>query len=140
MFWCVQGYSWRALIFMTPLFFGLCHLHHGWGMVQWFGWSWRIPALCCVQFLYTTVFGWYATWVFLATGSVAATVLVHSLCNMMGLPAFGQMSRVNGLACVAGVAAFCCVAPGTLRPSPSSEFWWRPHAVSGAEVGVTLLL
>jgi prenyl protein peptidase len=128
----VQGNDWQTLIFATPLFFGLCHLHHGWGMVQWYGWSWRIPVLCCVQFLYTTVFGWYATWVFLATGSTAAAVLVHSLCNWMGLPAFGQMSRAHGLACVAGVAAFCWVAPRALRPSPSSAFWWRPCAAEVA--------
>jgi len=41
------------------------------------------------QFLYTTLFGWYATHVFLSTGHLAAAVAVHSFCNWMGFPPVG---------------------------------------------------
>lgn len=43
--------------------------------------------------MYTTVFGWLATWVFLATGHALAPALVHAACNAMGVPRFGEMRR-----------------------------------------------
>lgn len=38
------------------------------------------------QFSYTTVFGWYAAFVYLRTGSLIAVILAHSFCNWCGLP------------------------------------------------------
>ena len=38
------------------------------------------------QFAYTTLFGWYACFVFVRTGSLPAVVLAHVFCNWMGLP------------------------------------------------------
>jgi prenyl protein peptidase len=38
------------------------------------------------QFAYTTLFGAYATFLYLRTGSLLAVVVVHSFCNWMGLP------------------------------------------------------
>lgn len=47
-----------------------------------------------LQFAYTTLFGWYATFVFLRTGSVAAVVLAHAFCNWCGLPRlWGRVGR-----------------------------------------------
>lgn len=120
----LQGFTPKVLVFVTPLFFGLCHLHHGWGMVQCYGWSVRIAAICFLQFLYTTVFGWYASWLFISTGSTVAAVLVHSLCNVMGLPPFTQMTRSQGIVCVVGAVWFGVVAPRVLQPSESGVFWW----------------
>ena len=54
-----------------------------------------------MQFAYTTVFGWYATFVFLRTGSVWAVMVVHTFCNWMGLPRI--WGRVGGLAIEGGV-------------------------------------
>ena len=47
-----------------------------------------MPALLrsLIQFSYTTVFGWFATFLFLRTGSVWAAMLTHSFCNWAGLP------------------------------------------------------
>uniref|UniRef100_A0A3Q3A495 CAAX prenyl protease 2 n=1 Tax=Kryptolebias marmoratus TaxID=37003 RepID=A0A3Q3A495_KRYMA len=39
-----------------------------------------------MQFLYTTVFGAFAAFIFLRTGHVVAQVLCHSFCNSQGLP------------------------------------------------------
>jgi hypothetical protein len=39
-----------------------------------------------VQLTYTTLFGWYAAYVFLRTGMLAPCFLVHAYCNAMGLP------------------------------------------------------
>eukprot|EP00897_Mesotaenium_endlicherianum_P005954 jgi/Mesen1/5387/ME000268S04578 len=44
-----------------------------------------------VQMTYTTIFGFYATFLFLRTGHVAAPVAAHILCNAMGLPDFGRL-------------------------------------------------
>lgn len=38
------------------------------------------------QFTYTTMFGWYATFVYLRTGSLLAVILAHTFCNWCGLP------------------------------------------------------
>jgi prenyl protein peptidase len=122
----LQGYGWRALIFMTPLFFGVCHLHHLWGLVHLYGLSARIVAMCLLQFLYTTVFGWYVSWILLSTGSTLVAVLAHSICNMMGFPPFGQMSRVSLVLCVAGVVVFGVSAARVLAPAEGSFFWWLP--------------
>lgn len=46
----------------------------------------------CFQLLYTTVFGWYATWIFLKFGSYIPAVVVHAFCNWMGVPAFRAMA------------------------------------------------
>lgn len=47
-----------------------------------------------LQFAYTTLFGWYATFVFLRTGSVVAVVLAHAFCNWCGLPRlWGRVGR-----------------------------------------------
>lgn len=43
------------------------------------------------QFGYTTIFGWYATHIFLSTGHLAGAVAVHTFCNWMGFPAIGEV-------------------------------------------------
>lgn len=78
------------IVFIAPLYFGIAHVHHFY--------EFRLthpdtPALAAlvrslVQFGYTTIFGWYATFVFLRTGSLLAVVVVHSFCNWCGLPRF----------------------------------------------------
>ena len=41
-----------------------------------------------VQFGYTSVFGFYATFIFLRTASLPAVIIIHSFCNWAGLPRF----------------------------------------------------
>lgn len=82
--------------------------------------------MCLLQFLYTTVFGWYVSWILLSTGSTLVAVLAHSICNMMGFPPFGQMSRVSLVLCVAGVVVFGVSAARVLAPAEGSFFWWLP--------------
>ena len=40
------------------------------------------------QFLYTSLFGTIAAFIYLRTGSLWACILAHSFCNWMGLPRF----------------------------------------------------
>ncbi|EPS26120.1 hypothetical protein POX_c04502 [Penicillium oxalicum] len=76
------------IVFLSPLYFGIAHVHHFY--------EFRLthpdtPGLAALlrslfQFGYTTVFGWYATFVYLRTGSLVAVILAHSFCNWCGLP------------------------------------------------------
>ncbi|KAI5293876.1 hypothetical protein KEM52_005071 [Ascosphaera acerosa] len=84
------------IVLVTPLYFGIAHVHH---LVEsrlsnpdgpWAA----LVVRTAVQFTYTTVFGWYETFLFLRTGSLLGVCLVHSFCNIMGLPRFwGRVTR-----------------------------------------------
>lgn len=41
-----------------------------------------------LQLAYTTLFGGYATFLYLRTGSLLGVILVHAFCNWMGFPRF----------------------------------------------------
>ena len=84
------------IVFITPLIFGLAHIHHLFAFVQA-----RTPSdrrlppaqiivhgllMSAFQFIYTSFFGFFAAFVFLRTGNLWAIVVAHSFCNHMGVP------------------------------------------------------
>ncbi|KAK4242592.1 hypothetical protein C8A03DRAFT_29186 [Achaetomium macrosporum] len=78
----------RKTIFLTPIIFGLAHVHH---FYEFRLTAPQVPASAALvrslfQLGYTTVFGAYATFLFLRTGSLVAVCAVHAFCNCMGLP------------------------------------------------------
>lgn len=89
-----SGASLTGTIFMSPLIFGLAHLHH---FYEFRITHPRTPlpvaiARSLLQLSYTSLFGAYATFLFLRTGSLLGVVLVHTFCNCMGLPRlWGQL-------------------------------------------------
>ncbi|CAZ81444.1 unnamed protein product [Tuber melanosporum] len=88
----LAGRSPGTIVFITPLFFGIAHIHHAYEF--YINNPNRIFVMIVrslFQFTYTTLFGWFATFVFLRTGSVWASIIVHSFCNFMGLPDFGPV-------------------------------------------------
>lgn len=78
----------KDIVFFTPLYFGIAHVHHFYEFKLTHPHTPIPPALfrSLFQFTYTTVFGWYAAFVFLRTGSLIAVILAHSFCNWCGLP------------------------------------------------------
>ena len=71
----------------TPLFFGIAHLHHAFKRLRQRDANKKSIILSSMfQFLFTTVFGAYASFCFIKTGSVLGVILLHSFCNFMGLP------------------------------------------------------
>lgn len=75
-------------IFVSPLVFGLAHAHH---LYEFRVTHPGVPLAAALlrsvfQLGYTTLFGAYATFVFLRSGSLLAVFAVHVLCNCMGLP------------------------------------------------------
>ncbi len=72
---------------VTPLFFGLAHLHH---IVEGHVVN-RIPLDTLIgqhlfQFSYTYLFGIYANYLFIKTGSFFGPFAGHIFCNYMGFP------------------------------------------------------
>ncbi|EME48288.1 hypothetical protein DOTSEDRAFT_42514 [Dothistroma septosporum NZE10] len=96
------------IVFMTPLIFGVAHVHHLIEFIQ----SHKpprstIPPAKIVligmiqslfQFTYTTLFGFFAAFVMLRTGNVFASVTAHTFCNYMGLPrVWGRIGKFEEL-------------------------------------------
>ncbi|CAN9501486.1 unnamed protein product [Ophioblennius macclurei] len=76
-----------AAVFTAPLLFGVAHLHHIIEQKRLGKDSMHVILLVSgMQFLYTSVFGAFASFIFMRTGHVAAPVLCHAFCNSQGLP------------------------------------------------------
>ncbi|KAF2097317.1 hypothetical protein NA57DRAFT_57908 [Rhizodiscina lignyota] len=86
----------RNAILITPLYFGIAHVHHFYEFVLSHPHASITQALIrsLVQFTYTTIFGWFEAYVFVRTGSLLAVIAAHSFCNWLGLPRFwGRLGR-----------------------------------------------
>jgi prenyl protein peptidase len=83
-------FSNRELVWITPLFFGIAHIHHFFTSENEY-----LEALMVtlVQFCYTTLFGFFATFVLLKTDSLMGCIVSHVFCNYWGLP---SMQFYNG--------------------------------------------
>ncbi|KAF7845949.1 hypothetical protein BT93_L5834 [Corymbia citriodora subsp. variegata] len=92
----LANYSSRSLILLTPLYFGIAHIHHlyEFRLTHPSAPVAAVLARTLFQFAFTTVFGWYASFVFLRTGCVWSVVLVHAFCNWMGFPKLWGKVRV----------------------------------------------
>ncbi|KAI1129590.1 CaaX protease [Nemania abortiva] len=75
-------------IFLSPVIFGLAHFHHFYEFRVTHPHERVSTALLrsLFQFTYTSLFGAYATFLFLRTGSLLTISVVHAFCNIMGLP------------------------------------------------------
>ncbi|KAL4914254.1 hypothetical protein BDW62DRAFT_190650 [Aspergillus aurantiobrunneus] len=84
----LAGVSPGRIVCIAPLYFGVAHVHHFYEFRLTHPDTSIIAAVLrsVFQFGFTTVFGWYATFVYLRTGSLLAVVLIHTFCNWCGLP------------------------------------------------------
>jgi prenyl protein peptidase len=78
------------IVFVTPLYFGIAHIHHFYEFKLTHPEFPLLPSVLrtVFQFTYTSLFGFFAAFVFLRTGSVYAAIAAHCFCNWMGLPRF----------------------------------------------------
>ncbi|KAI0090114.1 hypothetical protein BDY19DRAFT_888247 [Irpex rosettiformis] len=90
----LAGVSSKKLIFLSPLWFGLAHVHHGWEVYHRLGRTAQAVQTAVVsvvfQLAYTTLFGFHCAYLFLKTGSLVPALVSHIFCNIMGLPGFGS--------------------------------------------------
>lgn len=86
----------RETVFLSPVIFGLAHFHHFYECRLA---NPGVPfaaalARSLFQLAFTTVFGAYATFIYVRTGSLLAVCAVHAFCNCMGLPRlWGRVTR-----------------------------------------------
>ncbi|KAK3333301.1 CaaX protease [Cercophora scortea] len=86
----------KETILLSPFLFGLSHFHHFYEFRLTHP---QVPIAAAVarslfQLTYTTLFGAYATFLFVRTGSLPAVCAVHAFCNAMGLPRlWGRVRR-----------------------------------------------
>ncbi|KAF2118717.1 hypothetical protein BDV96DRAFT_361750 [Lophiotrema nucula] len=83
-------FSGKQIIFLTPLYFGIAHVHH---LYEFRLTHPQTPIMVAIfrslfQFTYTSLFGFFAAFAFLRTGNLLSIILAHSFCNFMGLPRF----------------------------------------------------
>uniref|UniRef100_A0A0G4G089 intramembrane prenyl-peptidase Rce1 n=1 Tax=Chromera velia CCMP2878 TaxID=1169474 RepID=A0A0G4G089_9ALVE len=80
-------------VFVSPLFFGLAHLHHLPQLAATYG-SY-VPAAVAVlfQLVYTSVFGAWAAFLFYRCGHSAGPLVLHTVCNWHGLPNLGFLKK-----------------------------------------------
>ncbi|KAF2767484.1 hypothetical protein EJ03DRAFT_276006 [Teratosphaeria nubilosa] len=97
------------IVFTTPLIFGLAHVHH---LAEYLQSRTpegrRFPPLpvwvagilrSTFQFGFTSLFGFFAAFVFLRTGSLYAASAAHSFCNWQGFPRVtGRVGQDTALA------------------------------------------
>lgn len=86
------------IIYLSPLVFGLAHVHH---FYEFRLSNPGVPAAAALarsvfQLGFTTVFGAYATFLYVRTGSLGAVCAVHAFCNAMGLPKLWGAVRREG--------------------------------------------
>lgn len=103
------GFQHLVIILFCPLFFGLAHLNHFWELVYLQKWDKKRAFLVVgMQLGYTTVFGWYASFLHLRTGNLLAPLVAHIFCNIMGFPDLGEAFQSGGLIsiCIGGFISF----------------------------------
>ena len=72
------GWEFHTSVIVCALSFGLSHLYHLFDT--------KNTGAVVFQSVFTSVFGIYAGYCFAITGSLYASIVLHSFCNYMGLP------------------------------------------------------
>ncbi|KAK0738328.1 hypothetical protein B0T18DRAFT_394638 [Schizothecium vesticola] len=89
----------HQILYLSPLVFGLAHVHH---FYEFRLSNPGVPVAAALarsafQLGFTTVFGAYATFLYVRTGSLGAVCAVHAFCNAVGLPkVWGAVVRREG--------------------------------------------
>ncbi|XP_015519423.1 CAAX prenyl protease 2 isoform X1 [Neodiprion pinetum] len=130
----LECYKPTTAIFICPLFFGVAHFHHVIEMIRAGVKFQDALKLCSFQFVYTTLFGAYAAFLFAKTGHYIAPFTAHAFCNHMGFPDLTEV-----LACkdparrkillslfFAGVIGWCSLLTPMTNPAWfSNKLFWH---------------
>ena len=94
---CSTGLSIMTVVVLAPLFFGVSHAHHAILRIHKGERPSSVLFKTVFQFGYTSLFGTYASYAYLRTGSLVAVALCHSFCNVMGLPNLSFLNIISRL-------------------------------------------
>jgi len=102
------GWSYWMTSIISPLIFGISHLHHIIDHVKSCGLTLsQAVATVTLQLGYTTLFGWYVSMVFLLTRDIKVVIFLHCFCNWMGLPTLAWLQHKNFFLRTAMMFLFC---------------------------------
>ncbi|KAG4087374.1 Abi-domain-containing protein [Neocallimastix lanati (nom. inval.)] len=124
------------MIFVLPLFFGVAHVHH---IYEYYSEHKEeegvlIQAILgtSFQFLYTTIFGWFSTYLTLRTGNLLSSICAHSLCNIFNFPdvnsvftATGKSKVIYMICYVVGLIVFIVTMFFVSKTSHLQSFFWN---------------
>lgn len=127
------GFGWSS-VWLSALIFGFSHLYRIEDLVA----SNRRITLTSLfpvlfQVCFTTVFGIYVGYIFIATGSLYTVIIIHGFCNFMGIPSFTCFNPEHPayryktsilLTYCVGIAAFFVLLPLMINP----EFFSSWHS------------
>jgi len=118
------GWSYWMTSLISPLIFGLSHLHHIIDHVKSCGMTLgQAIAAVTLQLGYTTLFGWYVSMVFLLTRDIKVVFVIHTFCNWMGLPTLEWLREkiflrtVIGILFIVGFGGFIWTFSSLLNPN-----------------------
>ncbi|KAG0288163.1 hypothetical protein BGZ96_008032 [Linnemannia gamsii] len=124
------------MIFVLPLVFGIAHINHAYESYVKKGRTRQAlkgaVGMAAFQLLYTTLFGWFATFLFLRTSNLIGPYLCHAFCNMMGFPDvtniqyFGRWKKWLYMTFVLGMVLF-----GLLLRPLTHPAWYGDEESSG---------
>jgi len=82
-------------LILLPLFFAFAHIHALWRKAfELERNELRVEILLSIfKVVYTQIFGFYSAYVYTATGSLWAAIILHSHCNYFGFPNFGSVTN-----------------------------------------------
>eukprot|EP00128_Syssomonas_multiformis_P001281 Colp12_sorted_trinity150504_noHs@27770 len=132
----VSAFGTTSTIFLSPLFFGVAHVHHLYTQRHKRGKDLLQAVLVTVfQLAYTTLFGGLMAFVFLRTGHLLPAIFVHSFCNSMGFPrldiAFTHPTHrvLLIVAFVCGLAGFISLLHPLTDPAIYKSIYYGEHHV-----------
>jgi prenyl protein peptidase len=82
---------------VAPLFFGFAHLHHAILKLHQCNPIVSVALTTLFQFLYTSIFGAYVSYVYQRSTSLVTIVVCHSMCNGLGIPDLSFLHRNSSL-------------------------------------------
>jgi prenyl protein peptidase len=121
---------------ITPLYFGIAHIHHFYEFSLTHPHTPLLPILLrsLFQFTYTTLFGWFATFVYIRSGSLYTIILIHTFCNWIGFPRFwGRVQRRETFASVGSYGPATRVKNDSVKDPTTG---WTPKYSTRSEVSI----
>ncbi|GAB5361865.1 hypothetical protein AAMO2058_000749700 [Amorphochlora amoebiformis] len=122
------GWSHGFAGIVGPLMFGFAHLHHVLEHMRHAGHGLnKALQIAGFQTCYTTLFGMYASFLFLRTGHLIAPFLSHAFCNYMGLPEVRNLTKspykvLLRFSYITGILGFIVGIYPLTNPN-----WYNPH-------------
>ncbi|CRL02518.1 CLUMA_CG015347, isoform A, partial [Clunio marinus] len=128
----LQSFTPITSIFITPMFFGVAHLHHMIERLRTGMDKKTAIVISFFQFFYTSIFGIYSAYLFMRTGHFVAPFIVHAFCNHMGFPdipdLINQTEPKRCIFCllyILGLVGWILLLPTMTYPSwyQNNQFW-----------------